>query len=49
MDTSSYSLCDSWSFSNKYIRCEAPIQLFEIHLHSTVSMEPLKPLSSVNL
>lgn len=49
IDTPCYSLCDFWSLSNKYIHCEVPIQLFEIHLHSTVSVEPLKSVSNVNL
>ena len=37
------------SLSNKYIHCDVPIQPSEIHLHSMVSIEPLKPLSNVNL
>lgn len=31
--------------SNKYIHCGVPVQLVEIHLHSTVSVEPMKLLS----
>lgn len=49
LDTSFYSLCDFWSLSNKYIRCEVPVQLFEVHLPSTVGTEPLKPLSDADL
>lgn len=44
--TSSCSLCEFGSLSNKHIHYEVPVQLLEIYLHSLLGMEPLKPLSA---
>lgn len=38
-----------WGVSNKYIHCGVSVQLGEIHVHSTVGMESVKPLSDVSV